>query len=68
MKNETALEMCLRMLRERAKYWCKNSIDEYETGVSSGYDSAVTLLEYVMQDNIECLRQLDYYHEDKEEE
>jgi len=67
-KNETALEMCLRMLKERAEYWYKNSDDEYELGVSSGYESAVTILEYAMHDNIECLRQFDYYHEDEEEE
>lgn len=61
--NETALEMCLRMLKERAKYWTKNCDD----GISIGYDNAATLLEFAMHDNIECLRQFDYYHEDEEE-
>ena len=65
-KNETALEMCLRMLKERAKYW-SIGYGGYEAGMSVGYESAVTMLEYAMQNNIECLRQLDYYPEDKEE-
>ncbi len=67
-KNETALEMCLRILKERTKYWYKTSEDEFETGIGAGYDSAAMLLEIAMQDNIDALRQFDYYHEDKEEE
>lgn len=71
-KNETALEMCLRMLRERAEYW-KSGIsgDSYIRGMVGGradaYTSAACMLEYAMQDNIECLRQFDYYHKDEEE-
>ena len=68
MENETALEMCLRLLKERAEYWYKNSDDGYEEGMSVGYENAAFILEYAMQDDIECLRQFDYYHEDKEEE
>lgn len=67
-KNETALEMCLRMLRERAEYWYKTSDDDYEAGISVGYETAASMLEYAMRDDIECLCQFDYYHEDKEEE
>lgn len=72
-KNETALEMCLRMLKERADYWNLkgNQVDPYLRGAFFGradaYNSAVSMLEYVIQDNIDCLRQFDYYHEDKEE-
>lgn len=72
-KNETALEMCLRMLKERADYWNLkgNHSDPYLSGIFFGrvdaYNSAISMLEYVMQDNIECLRQFDCYHEDKEE-
>lgn len=60
--NETALEMCLRMLKERADYW-RPRLGEYFTGLGDAYSSAANLLEYAMQDNIECLRQFDYYHE-----
>lgn len=72
-KNETALEMCLRMLKERAKYWGSGiSGDSYIRGMVSGradaYNSAASILEYAMQDNIECLWQFDYYHENETEE
>lgn len=77
-KNETALEMCLRMLKERAKYWNLEGDQPPEPsgrflrgtffGKADAYNSAVSMLKYAMQDNIECLRQFDYYHEDKEEE
>lgn len=71
-KNETALEMCLRMLKERADYWNSGiSGDSFIRGMVSGradaYNSAAIMLEYAMQNNIECLRQFDYYHEDEEE-
>lgn len=67
-KNETALEMCLRMLRERANYWFNADVDDFEAGASVGYSNAADFLEYAMQNNIEALRQLDYYHENKKEE
>lgn len=73
-KNETALEMCLRMLKERTKYWNSksNQPDPYLRGMFNGkadaYASAATMLEDAMQDNIECLRQFDCYHKEREEE
>lgn len=72
-KNETALEMCLRMFKERVEYWNSDiSGDPFRRGMVSGradaYNSAAVMLEYAMHDNIECLRQFDYYHEDEEEE
>lgn len=71
--NETALEMCLRMLKERADYWNLrgNQCDPYLRGSFFGradaYKAAVSILEYAMQDNIDCLRQFDYYHKEEEE-
>jgi hypothetical protein len=59
MNNETALEMCLRMFKERAD-WYENSDSEYEIGVGRSYCNAATMLEYAMQNNIECLRKEDY--------
>lgn len=66
-KNETALEMCLRMLKERATYWDEHIISGHQD-IAKTYETAADLLKYAMQNDIECLRQFDYYHEDKEEE
>lgn len=63
--NETALEMCLRMLKERAKYWFNADDNDFEAGASVGYGNAANLLEYAMQNDIEVLKQLDYYHEEE---
>lgn len=67
-KNETALEMCLRMFKERARYWFDAIGDDYEVGMCMAYYTAVTILEYAMQNNIECLQQFDCYHKEREEE
>lgn len=64
-KNETAMEMCLRMLKERAKHWYEISSDEFQTGMSAAYDSAASILEIAMQDNIDVLHQFDYYHKER---
>lgn len=65
-KNETALEMCLRMFRERAAYWDEHIISGHQD-IAQTYGTAADLLKHAMQNDIECLRQFDYYHEDKEE-
>lgn len=66
-KNETALEMCLRMFKERAD-WYENSDDEYEKGVCISYFNAATMLKYAMQGNIKCLSKFDYYPKKEEHE
>jgi hypothetical protein len=66
MKNsETALEMCLRMLKERAEFFQPRQ-NEYDTGMGSGYATAAVLLEYAMQDNVEGLQRFDWYHKEEE--
>lgn len=63
---ETALEMCLRMFRERAAYWDEHIISGHQD-IAQTYETAADLLKHAMQNDIECLRQFDYYHENKEE-
>lgn len=60
MEKETALEMCLRMFRERAAYWDEHIISGHQD-IAQTYETAAELLEYAMQNNIEYLREFDYY-------
>lgn len=60
MKKETALEMCLRMFKERAAYWDEHIISGHQD-IAQTYETAANLLEYAMQNNIEYLREFDYY-------
>lgn len=64
-KNETALEMCLRMLKERAEFFQPRQ-NEYDAGMGSGYAIAAVFLEHAMQGNVERLKQLDWYHKEEE--
>jgi len=60
MKKETAFEMCLRMFRERAAYWDEHIISGHQD-IAQTYETAAELLEHAMQNNIEYLREFDYY-------
>ena len=57
---ENAFEMCLRMFRDRAAFWNKHIMPGHQD-ISATYETAANMLEYAMQNNIECLRQFDYY-------
>lgn len=60
MEKETALEMCLRMFRERAAYWDEHFISGHQD-IAQTYETAADLLKHAMQNNIEYLRNFDYY-------
>lgn len=62
MENETALKMCLRMLRERAIYWDEHIISGHQD-IAQTYETAADLLKHAMQNDIEYLREFDYYGE-----
>lgn len=70
--NEQLMRDCLRMYRERASFYKKIWLDNYNHGFnnveclgkSDAYNNAAMMLEYALQDNAEILRQYDYFGED----
>lgn len=61
MKNEKLIWKVVKMLHQRAQYWDKHGCPE----ISVPYQSAHDMLLYALDGNEECLRQFDYYKEDK---
>lgn len=61
MKNEKLVWKVLKMLHERARHWEK----EPDLARASSYQSAHDMLLYALDGNEECLRQFDYYGEEK---
>lgn len=61
MKNEKLVWKVLKMLHERARYWEKES----DLARASTYQSAHDMLLYALDGNEECLRQFDYYGEER---
>ena len=70
---ETALEMCLRIFRERASVYHKDYITYCDCGddvcaqISFNkmeiYDNCYTILSVALRDDIELLKQYDYFHD-----
>lgn len=61
MKNEKLVWKVVKMLHERAQTWGKNG--DYYT--AQAYQSAHDMLLYALDGNEECLRQFDYYGEER---
>lgn len=54
---EEMMKDVLRMLRARCDYYAKAG----NTEKAISYDSAATMVEYALEGNVECLRQMDYF-------
>ena len=71
--DEQLMQDCLRMYRERASFYEKVWLDNYDhghnnvecLGKSDAYRNAATMLEYAMSGNKEALAQFDYFGEEK---
>lgn len=61
MLNEKLIWKALKMLHQRAKAWEKNG--NYDRACA--YQSAHDILLYALDGNEECLRQFDYFGEEK---
>lgn len=59
MKPET-VELLLKIISDRANWWAKRN--DYAT--AGTYGTVLDMLMYALDDNIECLRQFDYYGEE----
>lgn len=61
MKNEKLVWKVLKMLHQRAQHWQKTD----DISRAQAYQSAHDMLLYALDGNEECLRQFDYYGEEK---
>lgn len=62
--NEELIRDCLRMLRQRSKYWSKHGPTVQEFTMSCAYANAADILEYAINGDAETLANFDYYGED----
>lgn len=62
MKNEKLVWKVVKMLYQRYKHW--DELESYE--YAAAYRAAHDMLLYALDGNEECLRQFDYYGEEKE--
>lgn len=71
MMNEKLIARALRMLEDRADHWeamsCMDNHDEGAGARASAYGSAVDILRYAIEGNVECLAQYDYRKDNEEE-
>ena len=69
--DEQLIRDCLRMLRDRKRYYQNNikngkSLNlDVDYAVAGAYSSAATMLEYAIKKDKEILSQFDYYGEGK---
>ena len=61
MKNEKLVWQVVKILYKRARHWEK----ELDMARAQAYQSAHDILLYALDGNEECLRQFDYYEEEK---
>ena len=60
IKNEN-IELTKKILSDRVNYYRK--IKNYEKAIA--YESALSILEYMLDNNYECLSQFDYFKEEE---
>lgn len=70
---ETPLEMCLRLFRDRALVYHKDYITYCDCGDDANaqtaftkmevYDNCYTILSVALRNDIELLKQYDYFHD-----
>lgn len=58
MDNNEAFTLFYKIIRDRAEY-CDNILAQ------CAYKSVLSMFEYARENNIECLRQFDYYGEEE---